>query len=59
MWNDEIVEEVRKVRDEYAALFSYDLAAIFEDVKQPEEKSQREVVTLPSKRPELVEQSKR
>jgi hypothetical protein len=53
MWSDEIVEEVRKVREEYAARFDYDLEAIFIDVQQQEEKSQREVVALPSKRPEL------
>ena len=27
MWEDEIVEEVRKVRDKYAAKFNYDLRA--------------------------------
>jgi hypothetical protein len=55
MWNDEIVEEVRKVRDEYAAQFDYDLEAIFRDLKQQEEKSDREVITRPPKKPELVE----
>jgi hypothetical protein len=55
MWNDKIVEEVRKVRDEYAAQFNYDLEAIFRDLKQQEEKSDREVITRPPKRPELVE----
>lgn len=55
MWNDEIVEEVRKARDEYAAQFNYDLEAIFKDIKQQEEKSDREVVSLPPRKPELVE----
>ena len=55
MWNDEIVEEVRKVRDEYAAQFDYDLEAIFKDVKRQEEKSDREVVSRPPKKPELQE----
>ena len=55
MWNDEIVEEVRKVRDEYAAQFNYDLEAIFKDIQQQEERSDREVVTRPSKKPEVVE----
>jgi len=54
MWNDEIVDEVRKVRDEYAAQFNYDLEAVFKDIQQQEEKSDREVVTRPSKKPELV-----
>ena len=55
MWNDEIVEKVRQVRDEYAAQFNYDLEAIFKDIKQQEEKSDREVVSRPPKKPELVE----
>jgi len=59
MWNDEIVEEVRKVRQEYAAQFDYDLGAIFKDLKQQEEKSEREIVSRPPKKPELTELSTR
>jgi hypothetical protein len=55
MWNDEIVEEVRKVRLEYSAKFNHDLEAIFRDVKQQEEESDREVVSRPPRKPELVE----
>jgi hypothetical protein len=55
MWNDEIVEEVRKARDEYAAQFDYDLGAIFKDIKREEEKSHRELVSLPPKKPALIE----
>jgi len=55
MWKDEIVEEVRKARDEYAAKFDYDLEKIFKDIKRQEEKSHREVVSLPPRKPELVE----
>lgn len=55
MWDDEIVEEVRKVRLEYAAKFNYDLEAIFKDIKQQEEKSARKVVSRPPKKPELLE----
>jgi hypothetical protein len=36
IWKDEIVEEVRKVRDAYAAQFDYDLKRMFEDVKEKE-----------------------
>jgi hypothetical protein len=35
-WNDEIVEEVRKARDTYAAQFEYDLKRIFEDLEKRE-----------------------
>ena len=33
-WNDEIVEEVRSVRDEYAAKFNYDISAICADIRK-------------------------
>ena len=36
MWNDPIVEEVRKIRDEYARLFNYDLRKIFENLMEKE-----------------------
>ena len=36
---DPIVDEVRRVRDEYAARFNYDLDAIFRDIKEQEKKS--------------------
>jgi transposase len=54
MWKDEIVEEVRKERNEYAAKFDYDLNAIYKDIKEQEKQSLRKVVSLPSKKPELV-----
>ena len=50
MWKDPIVEEVRKIREEHAALFGYDLKAIFEDLKKTEKMSLRKVVSLPPKR---------
>lgn len=58
MWKDEIVEEVRKVRDEYAAKFGYDIDAIYEDIKNQEEKTDREVVSLPPKRVTLPQVEK-
>jgi hypothetical protein len=36
-WKDEIVEEVRAVREAYAAQFDYDLERIFEDLKKKEQ----------------------
>jgi hypothetical protein len=32
MWKDEIVEETRKAREEYAAKFNYDLEEIYHDL---------------------------
>jgi hypothetical protein len=37
--NDPIVDEVRRVRDAYAARFNYDLDAIFQDIKERERKT--------------------
>ncbi|MDQ3257400.1 MAG: hypothetical protein M3R15_26530 [Acidobacteriota bacterium] len=51
MWKDEIVEEVRKVRDEYAAKFNYNLDAIHQDIKEQEKMTRRKVVSLPPKKP--------
>ena len=49
MWTDEIVEETRRAREEYAAKFGYDLAAIFKDIKTQEERGERKVVSFPPK----------
>jgi hypothetical protein len=51
MWDDPIVEEVRKAREEHAARFDYDLERIFQDLKEREQQSGRKVVSLPPRRP--------
>ncbi len=48
---DPIVEEIRKIREEHAARFNYDLDAIFEDWKKSEKASGLPVVNLPPNRP--------
>jgi len=45
--NDPIVDEVRRVRDAHAAMFNYDLDAIFQDIKEQEKKSGLKVVSYP------------
>ncbi len=52
MWMDEIVEQTRKAREEYAAKFGYDLEAIIADLK--EKQNERHTVSLPPKQPLLV-----
>lgn len=51
MWQDEIVEEVRKVRQEHAARFDYDLDAIVADFKKREQEGAHRVVSFPPRRP--------
>ena len=48
--NDPIVEEVRKHREQYAAKFNYDLAAICKDLRERQVACGREVVSRPAKR---------
>ena len=50
MQDDPIVEEVRKVREAYAAKFNYDLEAIFQDLKRQERESGRTFVKFPPRR---------
>ena len=50
MLQDEIVEEIHRIRDEYAKSFNYDLKAIFADLQKQQAESGREVVKLPPKR---------
>lgn len=44
MSNDPIVEEIHRIREEYAASFNYDIDAIFDDLKAKQAKSERKVV---------------
>lgn len=50
--NDPIVDEVRRVRDAHAAMFNYDLDAIFQDIKEQEKKSGLRFVSYPPRRTE-------
>lgn len=52
MWKDEIVENIHRIREEYAKSFNYDLDAIFEDLRKKQAQSGREVVNL-SRKPGL------
>ena len=52
MWKDEIVEEVRRNREEHAEKFDHDLKAIYEDALKEQRASGRKVVSLLPKRPE-------
>lgn len=46
MWKDEIVEEVRYFRNEYASQFNYDLDLIFQDLQAKEKLHPERLVTF-------------
>jgi hypothetical protein len=56
-WEDEIVEEVRTAREAYAAQFDYDVARMFEDLKQKQDQSRAPRANLkplkPHKQPRI------
>ena len=43
---DEIIEEVRRAREAYAAKFNYDLAAMYEDLKASAVSNHRRLAEL-------------
>ncbi|MBC7798147.1 MAG: hypothetical protein H7Z37_14845 [Pyrinomonadaceae bacterium] len=43
---DPIVEEIHKIREEYAAKFGYDVDAMFEDLRRKQSNSNRKVVSF-------------
>ena len=50
MWQDPIVEEIRRYRQEYAAKFNDDLKAICRDLRERQKTSAHKVVSLTPKR---------
>jgi hypothetical protein len=49
--NDTIVAEIRKIRDEYARSFNYDLHAMCEDLRRKQELRGVAVVSYPPRAP--------
>jgi len=45
-----IIDEVRRVRDEHARKFNYDLAAICDDIREHQKTCGHPIVTLKQKR---------
>lgn len=50
MAEDEIIKEVRAIREAYGERFGFDIRAIFHDAKEHEDKSGHKVVSLEPKR---------
>jgi hypothetical protein len=53
MGKDPIVEEVRRIRQQYAARFNYDLAAIFSDLQDRQARGEVAVVSRNPRRPRV------
>jgi hypothetical protein len=49
MWQDEILEDIHRIREEHAKSFNYDMRAICEDWRKKQAQSGRELVTLTPK----------
>jgi len=49
MRNDPIVEEIRRVRQEYAKQFDYDVRAIADDLRRREQQHRERLVSFPPK----------
>ena len=49
MWQDEILDEIHKFREEHAKSFNYDLDAMFADWQKRQIESGRQVVSLSPK----------
>ena len=46
MWEDEVLEELHKIREEHAKSFNYDFKAIFADWQRRQVASGRKLVSL-------------
>ena len=58
MWEDPIVAEVRRIREDYAAQFNFDLQALCRALKEREQQDPRPKVTFPPKPVKLVRKMK-
>ena len=45
MWQDEILEEIHRIREKHAKSFNYDLDAMFADWQKKQVKSGREIIS--------------
>lgn len=57
MWEDPIVEQLHKIREEHARKFNFDLQAIYNDLKEQEAKSGYKIISLPIQKRHLEEVS--
>ena len=58
MYNDPIVDEIRRIRQQHTDRFNGDLRAICEDLRRQERQSGRRYVSFPPRRVRPVDASK-
>jgi hypothetical protein len=51
MISDPIIEEIRRIRQEHARRFNYDLRAIVDDLRERERQHPERLISLPPKSP--------
>ena len=51
MWKDPVVEETRKLREDYARKFNHDIDAIYEDIQLRQAQSGKKPVSFPARQP--------
>jgi hypothetical protein len=49
-WSDPILDELRRIRDEHAAAFNYDVVAMGRDLQERQRTSGRTYISMPPKR---------
>jgi hypothetical protein len=49
-WNDPIVDEIHRIREEHAKKFDYNVDAIFRELQEQQRRSGRKYLTLAPKR---------
>lgn len=54
MWKDPVVEETRKLREQYASQFNHDIDAIYKDIQRRQTQSGKKLVSLPARKPSKV-----
>jgi hypothetical protein len=54
MWQDPIVAETRKHREEYAVQFGHDPDAILEDIRKRQSQKGKTLVSFPARKPTCV-----
>jgi hypothetical protein len=57
MWTDEIVEEVRRVREAHSATHGHDLRRIVQDLRRRQDASGKEAVSLQPRPPRIFKRA--